>query len=894
MTINNFEIENNRAIKYNGNKNDDNVIIPQEVKFLSTEVFNNLVAGHKSNVIMLNNLSILANDIIIENPKKYSFMIIDTIYVNDDLNLMNAFSKIVILSIYKLHINFNNINNSQFYSHLYEFSHNIKNIEFDNVPLDEYPKLLKTINSINISRKTSINVIGSNTLKVQLNEDKITQDFLEIKELKVAHLNIDFKNNNIEQFTPYLKMLSKNVNQIVFTNVSLERYPIMLQELRKNNIDVSLITFKVIGNDGGILIIFGTDLVSFSEYESIDKSVEIEIKIPEGVESICKDRIGRISSNTCLILPSSMKELHLPIEIIPSIIVSDKAKFPEMSLYSNLHHSSNKLQFSDISLKKKIKSMPIKDRSYCIERQLIHYIFKFFITLEINVYKDLDIISKTFNCALNTNEVRAEDGYSHISDSYTNNKIIINSATEIPNWKKKRFEKLVAKKFARTEVEFRVIPNLGQKEEPKKEEKNDISTNQDYLSDEVKALLENINAKKSILSEKGAFNLTQECERILNEYKASLEKSKPNLNKALNGELVFGVNSPLELKKDLICDLNKLLSVFYHQDLEELIKEIIKYQNILNNQEIKETNVEENDKIQYIIDIINKDNSIELKEILNNILQNNLQIAQKTIEQDLDDVTELTLDNKYSVFTFNQEIDELYNKTIEYEMRNEQLYNLLEELKMIKESEFAKEIKNYQNKLEELKDEKVINLFNETISKYQEYIIKSMNWNNKEEVDIEYTKQMIRYALSSIDLYLITKNKEAIKYEDFKEDLQKGLSILNNEETELNYFEEIKLIKEKTDDLPKEEQEVINTKIKEIINKWIQFLEKPDKEYIQRLIKETNGDKTYAGEKVPGLYLKSEELFVYYLIIKEIKELEYNLNKYIDDKVAYEQAIKGV
>ena len=118
MTINNFEIENNRAIKYNDDKNAKKVIIPKEVTSLSTDIFSNLEICN-SKIIIFSSLFILNNNLNIENPKGYSFHIAHTLHVDDDLNIMNAFSEIKNLSIYRLQINYKDINNYQFYSRLW-------------------------------------------------------------------------------------------------------------------------------------------------------------------------------------------------------------------------------------------------------------------------------------------------------------------------------------------------------------------------------------------------------------------------------------------------------------------------------------------------------------------------------------------------------------------------------------------------------------------------------------------------------------------------------------------------------------------------------------------------------------------------------------------------------
>ena len=464
-------------------------------------------------------------------------------------------------------------------------------------------------------------------------------------------------------------------------------------------------------------------------------------------------------------------------------------------------------------------------------------------------------------------------------------------------------DKLALKKAIKpksVKVKFALLENKREEKEEEEEIDKTESTPDipmDYLSAEIKEILEKIDEKKKYLSTEGQKEVDRQCQSLIQTYQENLNNSKPNLNNILNNTLEFGHPTPDSLKNKLISDLTKILSNFYHDDLENLIKKIRSYQELLKD--LPDMMEEDDLTKKQIWDmglIIKNYQCEELENNLNLLLEDTIKKAHKIMEGDLDDKIELTLDPNANISTtFKIEIELLYNKAIEYQHKNEPIKELLEDLDMQNERKFSQELKEYKERIERLNDTKVNTLFKETLDKYKEYLKNKLHSLEVNNIDIKVIQDMIRYALSTINLYLITKEKTIIKKEDLKSYLEEAIKELEENQENNNIFVDmVKGIKNKSHNLSHEEQIVIKERVKEVLNKWLKLLENENSLAIDNLMKKYQEEQIYGNIKVPGIMFKSKEIFVYYLIIKDLKDIEINIDIYSKRNAEHEKAIRNI
>lgn len=608
--------------------------------------------------------------------------------------------------------------------------------------------------------------------------------------------------------------------------------------------------------------------IDFSEVKKY-KGKKEDVYIPEGVHNIKLEAFEGKKINN-LYIPYFIKKIVFnDCEINNIILCSGESSFPSIKSLDK-KFSLNSLEVWEFNL------YELYDAGFSINPLSG---FKAFVeNFDINILK-INIVNRTF--AKDLIRLLKYINFRHIK------KIVFYSEDKLSAIDKLLLKKTIKPKTV--EVEFSLIDN---KLEEDIELQNDIPT--DYLGTEIKEILQKIDEKKKYISIEGQKEIDKKCQSLIDEYQENLNKSKPVLANILDNTLEFGQATPDELDKKLISDLTKILSNFYHDDLEKLIKNIRDYQKFLKElPEKQETDDITLNKIWEMRIIIQDYGCEELERNLNSLLEDTIKDAHKIIEGEFDEKIELTFDTNTNLSeSFNIEIDLLHVKALEYQKKNEPLKELLNDLNMVGMSGFSQELREYKDKVEELKDVNISTMFDETINKYKEYIRSKLNRIDVSNIDVEVIKDMIRYALSTINLYVITKSKTTIKYETLKKELEDALAFVENYNIENNnvFVEIVKRIKDKNIDLTIEEKELINKKVIECLNKWIDILNNENSIDIDKLMESYQKGQVYGNIVVPGIMFKSKEIFVYYLIIKELKDIEINIDIYFKKNREYEMA----
>lgn len=456
----------------------------------------------------------------------------------------------------------------------------------------------------------------------------------------------------------------------------------------------------------------------------------------------------------------------------------------------------------------------------------------------------------------------------------------------IVNDKLNFIEKLKIKYFASIypNIKINILQNINLDDFIKQE------TSIENIDNEVNELLSKVYSMIELLDNKSKQVIIDKIESLINEYQTKLEKSKPQFNMDNNSSLTIEDTSPKALRNNLIFSLEMIIQNLNTKGkIINLSEKINQYQQFLLGKEI---NIENDETFLKIKDIINLSKSIGETKYIDK-LSELFEKIKKSILENLDDeyVINLTL-KKYDIETyFKEELNNLYNEVIDL---NNKLKPYLNLLKALEEHEngisLSKELRELEDIFSELigksKDElnseyqklkeRYINILKENILKLKENEFDGLS---SDEIELNFRKELhsILERLNKIVPFNL-KNKKIYNQ------LFNGAKVINGKEI-AEKGSIIELIKEINQLLG---NNILDSTIKEIVSNKIIFILC----YWNGILSNRNTSeivKNLSSE----IGLTSENLILEVMILKQLYELKFSVERYIVDSQEYDEAISS-
>ncbi len=415
-------------------------------------------------------------------------------------------------------------------------------------------------------------------------------------------------------------------------------------------------------------------------------------------------------------------------------------------------------------------------------------------------------------------------------------------------------------------------------------------TNTENIDNEVNELLSKIYSMIELLDNKSKQVIIDKIESLINEYQTKLEKSKPQFNMDNNSSLTIEDTSPKALRNNLIFSLEMIIQNLNTKGkIINLSEKINQYQQFLLGKEI---NIENDETFLKIKDIINLSKSIGETKYIDK-LSELFEKIKKSILENLDDeyVINLTL-KKYDIETyFKEELNNIYNEVIGL---NDKLKPYLNLLKALEEHEngisLSKELRELEDIFSELigksKDElnseyqklkeSYIDILKENILKLKENEFDGLS---SDEIELNFRKELhsILERLNKI-VPFNSKNKKIYNQ------LFNGAKVINGKEI-AEKGSIIELIKEINQLLG---NNILDSTIKEIVSNKIIFILC----YWNGILSNRNTSeivKNLSSE----IGLTSENLILEVMILKQLYELKFSVERYIVDSQEYDMVISS-
>ena len=415
-------------------------------------------------------------------------------------------------------------------------------------------------------------------------------------------------------------------------------------------------------------------------------------------------------------------------------------------------------------------------------------------------------------------------------------------------------------------------------------------TSIENIDNEVNELLSKVYSMIELLDNKTKQVIIDKIESLINEYQTKLEKSKPQFNIDNSSSLTIEDTSPKALRNNLIFSLEMIIQNLNTKGkIINLSEKINQYQQFLLGKEI---NIENDETFLKIKDIINLSKSIGETKYIDK-LSELFEKIKKSILENLDDeyVINLTL-KKYDIETyFKEELNNIYNEVIGL---NDKLKPYLNLLKALEEHEngisLSKELRELEDIFSELigksKDElnseyqklkeSYIDILKENILKLKENEFDGLS---SDEIELNFRKELhsILERLNKI-VPFNSKNKKIYNQ------LFNGAKVINGKEI-AEKGSIIELIKEinqllENNSLDSTIKEIVSNKIIFILCYWSGILSNRNTSEIVKNLSSEIG-------------LTSENLILEVMILKQLYELKFSVERYIVDSQEYDMVISS-
>jgi len=408
--------------------------------------------------------------------------------------------------------------------------------------------------------------------------------------------------------------------------------------------------------------------------------------------------------------------------------------------------------------------------------------------------------------------------------------------------------------------------------ESKKYDKNNFLIEiKDEILNEFLPILNKFNlksTKKEILKEFNSL-LELEIEKIKSEFENKNKKTNKDFKKYFSNmevKLFEAIQSNSNLKKDLKKFQNKKITELFETFEEEVYKLIDKKNKVYSLKLKKElgNNILLNKKLEEQEEI-SKKLSRNFSNLKSN-LKNKIEVLNSKIEKD----------NSTIVDKFNQALEEVSNKELNYSNKLNDEFNIiikkLDQKTKIFIDDIKKKFSKEKNITNQIFDQEILDFNEKKKSQFKDFENKFINLKNK--VESEFKDNIKKFNdMSKISQSDFKKMKKdlLINIQDYIGELNKELLILKTKQKDL-----IKHFNKKSEEIDKKElqnKESIEIFKKDLLNKIKEYIKNLDVEL--NLLK--NDQKIFANEKKE--FIKELNDSVY----KEINKLDSNLVSFSEE-----------
>lgn len=457
---------------------------------------------------------------------------------------------------------------------------------------------------------------------------------------------------------------------------------------------------------------------------------------------------------------------------------------------------------------------------------------------------------------------------------------IINSELKLAE--KLKIKKFFSKKFPNVKVNILKDDYI----------KNFICKNQvkcDNLDEEINNLLNKIKNMISSLDDSTKQLIEKRINELIKQYQNDISKNNPKFEiESSSLELELVPNTLESLRKNLIISLETIIQNLNTKSrILELSKKINEYQEyLLENKNVSDENDKYFYKIKIIIELTNNINNSNFIDKLNKLFEKIKVLITNNLKED--DIVKLTLENQDPEYLFKIQLDTIFDDIVSLNNKIAPYIDLLNSLNEKGNSELANELKELDNILSnlsgKLKDEletkvmilkgKYRNITNENIEKIRK--------NKTDIIEAQEIELSFRKELYPILLKIKEKLPTLIKNKDLNNQINLADKLLCGKEVEANGGI-IDLVRDiigllNSLDLSIDSNFIINNKIKVMLNSiithWKDILTTKD---TSDIVKEFDS----------SIGLTSENLIIEVMIMKELYEVKFALENYINDMLEY-------
>ena len=408
-------------------------------------------------------------------------------------------------------------------------------------------------------------------------------------------------------------------------------------------------------------------------------------------------------------------------------------------------------------------------------------------------------------------------------------------------------------------------------------------TSIENIDNEVDILLSKIYSMTISLDGGTKQAIINKINSLINEYQTKLENSKPQFSMGNDSVLTIEDTSPKTLRNNLIFSLEMIIQNLNTKGkIIKLSEKISQYIRYLSDDEV---DIEDDEIFLKIKGIVNISKTIEETKYIDE-LKELLWKIRKIIINNLNDeyVINLTLRNFDIETYFKEELDKLYNEVMNL---NSRLNPYLELLKALKGYEndisLAQELRELErvfseligksndelnNEYKKLK-EKYVKILEENILKIKENQLDVLSI---AEIELNFRKELqpILEKLNELAPLILKNQKLYHQLEVASTETEENGSIID-------LIKEIRKLVE-NNFLSSDVKDIIFDKLNNIIIHWEYVLSSND---VSKIV------KSFSSE----VGLKSENLILEVMILKDLYELKFSVEKYIVESQEYDETI---
>lgn len=410
---------------------------------------------------------------------------------------------------------------------------------------------------------------------------------------------------------------------------------------------------------------------------------------------------------------------------------------------------------------------------------------------------------------------------------------------------------------------------------------------------ELQERIDKIYQVSALLNEDEKNSIENKIVKLFRNYKQEIEELKPNFGIIMESTLTLESKDINTLRKSLLNDLDTVIfNLSRAENIKKLIEDILQYKKLMYiNSVMAPTETESiEDKIRFIIFVHQKGGNKSFKKQLEEILNVFQKRASEEIMQSLEEKSNLSLEADI-VTGFERKIQELYDKTKNYQTKVETYQELLDSLELKNDTELSKDIQTALG---------IINIFYISDKNRCTEILEKIMRNYKNKIkEILFDEEQNQETALEIELDLRRElqplleeihnlSPKTICYNKLKEELKESIKNIYkedfNETQEGAIQDSLKEIKRLL------ENEFISEEIKYEIQNRVELC-------LQKWLHELYENAYQILETMPfhnsNLEI-SDNIQFELLILKDMLTIQMNVENYITKSVDYQKISAGI